>query len=299
MTFDNFDTRLPHLTQEQRLNVEAAYRQALTYAQEPEDWLVLEGAHGCGKTHLAAAIANRRLAAGERPLFLVVPDLLDYLRYAMDRDSRTNFYEVFDRVKNAPMLILDDLGAQSDVPWVRDRLFQLVNHRYAARLPTVFTVSRDSLNRLEERFLSRLYDPNVSTEVPIISPAYRVDQAGPTSPSRRAAARRLERESGHGISWGRNQAVRAPRAAGRTPLTQRPKHRTTTPCSTRVYTPRSGPAFTVRHTSSSASRSAPFSHSPSSGSRREGPRYLGRYLAAGAGRGAPLGSTLATSLGLM
>jgi DNA replication protein DnaC len=185
MTFDNFDTRLPHLTQEQRLNVEAAYRQALAYAEQPEDWLVIEGSHGCGKTHLAAAIANYRLAQGDRPLFLVVPDLLDFLRYAMDRDSRTSFFEVFERVRNAPILILDDLGAQSDVSWVRDRLFQLVNHRYAARLPTVFTISRDSMERLEERILARLYDPNVSTEVPIIAPAYRVDfEASPGGPSR-------------------------------------------------------------------------------------------------------------------
>ncbi len=196
MNFENFDTRLPHLTQEQRVNVESAYRQALAYAERPEDWLVLAGAHGCGKTHLAAAIANYRLGHGERPLFLVVPDLLDYLRYAMDRDSRTSFFEVFDRVRNAPLLILDDLGAQSDVAWVRDRLFQLVNHRYAARLPTVFTISRDSLERLEERMLARLYDPNVTTEVPIIAPAYRVDldasfreERGPSRAGRQQSSR--------------------------------------------------------------------------------------------------------------
>jgi DNA replication protein DnaC len=59
---------------------------------------------------------------------------------------------------------------------VRDRLFQLINHRYAARLPTVFTVSEDSLVRnVEERVLARLNDPGVCTEVPITAPAYRVD----------------------------------------------------------------------------------------------------------------------------
>jgi DNA replication protein DnaC len=185
MTFDNFDTRPAHVTQEQRHSVEDAWRSAMTYAENPENWLVIEGAHGSGKTHLAAAIANYRLARGDRPLFLVVPDLLDYLRYAMERDSRTSFFEVFERVRSAPLLILDDLGAQSDVGWVRDRLFQLLNHRYAARLPTVITISRDSMERLEERTLARLYDPNVSTEVPIIAPAYRVDFEAPSGgPSR-------------------------------------------------------------------------------------------------------------------
>lgn len=179
MTFEAFDVRLPHLTADQRMNVESAYRAALRFAEQPEDWLVFEGGHGCGKTHLAAAIANHRRARGEKPLFLVVPDLLDFLRHTMDRESRLSFYEAFDAVRRAPLLVLDDLGAQSDVPWVRDRLFQLLNHRYVARLPTVFTVSRDSLERLEERILARLYDPNISTEVPIIAPAYRVDLDDP------------------------------------------------------------------------------------------------------------------------
>jgi DNA replication protein DnaC len=175
MTFENFDTKLPHLTQEQRLNVERAWRAALDFAESPENWLVLEGGHGCGKTHLAAAIANQRRALGEKPLFLVVPDLLDFLRHTMERDSRASFFDVFENIRGAPLLILDDLGAQSDVPWVRDRLFQLINHRYAARLPTVFTVSTDAFDRMEERLLSRLFDPNISLELPITAPAYLVD----------------------------------------------------------------------------------------------------------------------------
>jgi DNA replication protein DnaC len=109
-------------------------------------------------------------------VFFFVADLLDYLRHLMSDDTGPGFLEGFNQLKNASLLILDDLGAQSDVPWVRDRLFQLINHRYAARLPTVFTVSEDSLMRnVEERVLARLNDPGVCTEVPITAPAYRVD----------------------------------------------------------------------------------------------------------------------------
>lgn len=199
MTFENFDIRVPHLGSEERWSLEAGYRSALAFAEAPEDWLLLLGPRGCGKTHLAAAIANRARASGERPVFFPVADLLDYLRHLMSGDSGPSFLDGFNLLKNAPLLILDDLGAQSDVPWVRDRVFQLINHRYAARLPTVFTVGRDDLSRLEERVLARLNDPIVCSEVPIIAPAYRVDlddqpratsRAGPQSSSRRPAQAR-------------------------------------------------------------------------------------------------------------
>lgn len=176
MTFENFDIAVPHLKPDERWSLENAYRMALDYAESPEGWLLIFGPNGCGKTHLAAAIANRARMRGERPVFFFVADLLDYLRHLMSDSTGPGFLEGFNQLRNAPLLILDDLGAQSDVSWVRDRLFQLINHRYAARLPTVFTASEESLSRLvEERVIARLNDPGVCTEVPITAPAYRVD----------------------------------------------------------------------------------------------------------------------------
>jgi DNA replication protein DnaC len=173
MTFESFDINVPHLKPEERWGLENAYRAAMDFAEEPENWLLIFGPNGCGKTHLAAAIANRCRQRGERPVFFMVADLLDYLRHLMDGGG--SFLDGFNQLRNAPLLILDDLGAQSDVGWVRDRLFQLINHRYAARLPTVFTASMDSLERLEERIASRLNDPAICSEAPITAPAYRVD----------------------------------------------------------------------------------------------------------------------------
>src|SRR5690606_11397596 len=142
------------------------------------------------KTHLAAAIANRCRQRGERPVFFFVADLLDYLRHLMSDQTGPGFLEGFNQLRNAPLLILDDLGAQSDVAWVRDRLFQLINHRYNARLPTVFTVSEESLMRhVEERVLARLNDPGVCTEVPITAPAYRVDLRDRPATLKRTASR--------------------------------------------------------------------------------------------------------------
>ena len=103
---------------------------------------MLSGTYGCGKTHLAAAIANHQLTAGRpTPMFVVVPDLLDHLRATFSPTSATTLDRLFEQVKSAPLLVLDDLGTESATPWAREKLFQLLNYRYAARLPTVITTS--------------------------------------------------------------------------------------------------------------------------------------------------------------
>src|SRR4030095_15498706 len=89
--------------------------------------------------HLAAAIANDRRTAGSTAYFVTVPDLLDYLRSAYAPDSKVSYDKVFEAVRTAPLLVLDDLGAHSSTPWAQEKLFQLLNFRYNAALPTVIT----------------------------------------------------------------------------------------------------------------------------------------------------------------
>ena len=192
MTFESFDFAAPHLKEAERWSLETAYRSALKFAEEPQNWLLISGPNGCGKTHLAAAIANRCRSRGERPVFFVVADLNDYFRQL--GESGPGFVEGFNQVSDAPLLILDDLGSGSDLPFVRARLNQLVNHRYLARLPTVFTMAgEETVKNLDIGFAVRLNDPKTCTSVPITAPAYRVDiESLPAAASRRpAAGRRL------------------------------------------------------------------------------------------------------------
>ena len=88
MTFDNFDWKRVNLLPEQRENLEQAFRLALDFAESPEGWLVFLGVTGCGKTHLAAAIANYRYQANQSALFTVVPDFLDHLRSTLPQRVR-------------------------------------------------------------------------------------------------------------------------------------------------------------------------------------------------------------------
>ena len=172
LTFERFDDAPTFLAADRRYNVRRAYETALAFAEDPEGWLVLTGVYGCGKTHLAAAIANKRLQDGEAALFLVVPDLLDHLRATFSPTSEVRYDELFEQVRNTPLLILDDLGTQASSEWAQEKLFQILNHRYNLRLPTVITTNQ-RLEDIDPRLRSRFLDVHLVTHFQILAPDFR------------------------------------------------------------------------------------------------------------------------------
>ena len=161
-TFDNLIPQGRHPDEESQRRFRAAYEAARKYATEPRGWLVLTGNSGCGKTHLAAAIANHCIGMHIRTYFIVVPELLDHLRTTFAPNNEETFDELFEQVRNVPLLILDDLGAQYSSPWALEKLFQLLNHRFNAQLPTVVTTNV-AMERLDENLQTRLTDYGLST----------------------------------------------------------------------------------------------------------------------------------------
>jgi DNA replication protein DnaC len=182
MTFESFGDR-QNLTPEQRHNLAEALRLARDFAKSPDGWLVFQGVNGCGKTHLAAAIVNYRYQNKKSALFVVVPDFLDHLRSSFSPDSKISYDQLFEAVKSAPLLVLDDFGEQAGTPWAQEKLYQVINHRYNARLPSVITTCC-SLDEIENRISSRLVDPKISLLFNITAPDYRGDARGPKHPVR-------------------------------------------------------------------------------------------------------------------
>ena len=132
---------------------------------------MLEGAYGCGKTHLAAAIANASVHRGVPTLFITVPDLLDSLRFAYG-NPETTFEARFEEIRNADLLVMDDFGTQNATAWAQEKLFQIINYRYINKLPTVITTNL-ILDEIESRIRSRLQDSDYVQHIRIIAPDYR------------------------------------------------------------------------------------------------------------------------------
>ncbi len=179
LTFETFEPRgRKGLGEMQSTSLEMAFNQAQHYAQTLNGWLLLRGGYGCGKTHLAASIANFAVDMGVPTLFLTVPDLLDMLRFSYDSDD-TTFEQRFNEIRNASLLVLDDFGTQNATGWAQEKLFQIINYRYINRMPLVVTTNL-SLDEIDARVRSRLSDRELVTDVRIHAPDYRrpLDDSG-------------------------------------------------------------------------------------------------------------------------
>lgn len=186
LTFSSFSLREDeNLKPEDQQNLEKALKAAQGFARNPQGWLLLLGGPNAGKTHLAAAIGNYRKDLGFPPVFILASDLMDHLRAAFNPNSTISLDRRFDEVRNASLLIIDDLGMQSPTPWAREKMYQLFNYRYNAELPMVIT-SSNSLEEIDSRLRARMLDRRICRIFSITAPLY----TGPASAEKTPAQKR-------------------------------------------------------------------------------------------------------------
>ena len=161
MTFDSMELTNGSPDQGSQPGLTEAIEAGRAFAEEPQGWLVLTGPSGSGKTHLAAAIANRCIDNGCTLFFTHVSDLLDHLRATFSPDSAVSYDDIFQQIRDVPILVLDDLGPQGSATWAQEKLFQVINHRFNAELPTIVTL-RGKLSQLDEGMRSRLSSNRLS-----------------------------------------------------------------------------------------------------------------------------------------
>jgi DNA replication protein DnaC len=113
--------------------------------------MLIIGVPGVGKTTLAYMVAWPYLEDGSTVAYFQTEDLLNELQAAL-MDGH-EFGRLWARLKEADLVILDDLGAQNRTPWRDSQLDALVDFRYRERLPLVMTANKVEIS---ERILDRV-----------------------------------------------------------------------------------------------------------------------------------------------
>lgn len=110
------------------------------YEENPRTFhkgLYLAGDFGVGKTYLLGAMANELAKRGYSSTLVHFPTFTSQIKSAI-ADNTVN--EKLDAVKKAPILILDDVGADAMTSWTRDEVFGVIlQYRMQEQLPTFFT----------------------------------------------------------------------------------------------------------------------------------------------------------------
>lgn len=121
---------------------------------EQRNWLLLFGAHGMGKTGMAASIVNALAAVGIPCLYIRLDDALQAIqrRYKeawAEYGERDDFEMlsssgVLDDIKKAPVLVVDEWFVSErprETPDHRQKLETIMRYRSGERLPTVITTN--------------------------------------------------------------------------------------------------------------------------------------------------------------
>jgi DNA replication protein DnaC len=126
--------------------------------------LLMIGPPGIGKTHLAVAALKQTVrTTGVRGLYYDTRGLLTRIRSTYNAFTKMAEMDVIRPVMEAQLLILDDLGAERLTDWVEETMNVIVNSRYNAKLPTIFTSNyedvpdREDMNSLLVRVGFRLH----------------------------------------------------------------------------------------------------------------------------------------------
>ena len=113
--------------------------------------LFISGASASGKSYPLVALCNEFVRGGKKCSFVEVRSLFESLKRAMDNNEE--YLNIMSKVKDADVLVLDNLGDEKISEWTRDEvLSSILDYRIKNNLLTYIT----STYTLEE--LSALYD---------------------------------------------------------------------------------------------------------------------------------------------
>ena len=175
--FDNYDiSKLANENPEKLLEAVKGFASNFVNSWNENNWLILSGGCGVGKTHLAVAAlkeaARQRVAykinksqsswfkAGSRMagffIFKSSSAIIHEIKASYSANELSE-HETLTKYMNCQLLVLDDLGTERASEWQQEKLHLLLNHRYNEMMPTIITTNL-GLTELNKQVGKRVVD---------------------------------------------------------------------------------------------------------------------------------------------
>lgn len=120
--------------------------------------IYLYGSKGTGKTHLTACIANELMSNYYSVLYTNFSEISKSIRatYSSRGESEQAF---IDKLATIDFLFIDDFGTEAvardgDDLWLQEKIFEVVNKRYNANKPIIFTSNYSLADMIKNRGLA-------------------------------------------------------------------------------------------------------------------------------------------------
>lgn len=153
-SFENFVIPEPHENPQARESLARVLWTLKTYVREypvrERPGLLLVGATGTGKTHLAVSVLRGLIARGYDGVFFDYQELFEKIRAGYDPASGSSDREAYRTALDAEILLLDDLGAHRYKEWVEDTITSIITYRYNNNKPLIATTNLPDDERIPD-----------------------------------------------------------------------------------------------------------------------------------------------------
>ena len=151
-TFENFQQTKQNARQ---FRLCRRYAEHFDEMLEKNQGLLFYGGVGTGKTYAAACIANYLLSRRQLVVMTSFVKLLNSMQTFREDDS-----VMLNRLNRAKLLIVDDLGAERGTDFALEKVYDVIDSRYRARLPVILTtnLSMEDMKEAVDIRYARIYD---------------------------------------------------------------------------------------------------------------------------------------------